>query len=186
MTVATREYTDVGEMLADYAARRRRFFHTDNVVRLEVPQASVPVAVEQVATVPECAEPEDIPEFLSLRRRVRDWVDLTEKESVRPSDATIIIRLVVERFGVSKRDILSHRRTAAVVKPRMVACWLMRNFTTMSLPMIGRKLGRRDHTTVLNAVRKIDALRARDAAFRGITDELGVLAEKGVGECVED
>lgn len=186
MTIAVRDYTDASQMLADYAARRRRFFNNDNVVSLGPAQPDIPVAAEQVVEAPESAGAEDIPEFLSLRRRVRDWIDLSAKESVRPSDATIIIRLVVERFGVSKRDILSHRRTAAVVKPRMVACWLMRNFTTMSLPMIGRKLGRRDHTTVLNAVRKIDALRARDAAFRGITDELGVLAEKGVGECVED
>ena len=36
--------------------------------------------------------------------------------------------------------------------------WLCRKFTSRSLPEIGRAFGGRDHTTVLHAVRKIDAL----------------------------
>jgi chromosomal replication initiator protein len=41
-----------------------------------------------------------------------------------------------------------------------------------SLPEIGRRFGGRDHTTVLHAVRKIDALQANDGSLR---DELDLL-----------
>lgn len=177
------EYTDAAQMLADYAARRRRFFHTPNVVKLEAVRREVAAPVQTVAPEPSNDAVVEIPNFLSLRARRRDWIDLTSKEALKPADSTIVLRLVVERFGISKRDIISERRTAEVVKPRMIACWLMRNFTTMSLPTIGKKLGRRDHTTVLNAVRKIDALRERDADFRALTDELATIAEKEIASC---
>jgi chromosomal replication initiator protein len=40
--------------------------------------------------------------------------------------------------------------------------WLAKQLTTRSLPDIGRRFGGRDHTTVLHAVRRIEALRAED------------------------
>lgn len=181
------DYTDASQMLADYADRRRRFFHTPNIVTLPVVAPPVVVRpvlapVKKVAPKPSNDAVVEIPNFLALRSQRRDWVDLASKEAFRPSDSTIVLRLVVNRFGISKRDILSERRTAEVVRPRMVACWLMRRATTMSLPSIGRKVGRRDHTTVLNAFRKIEALRQRDADFRGVTDDLLRLAEEEIGE----
>lgn len=177
------EYTDADQMRADYAARRRRFFHTPNIVSLEAVRRDVPAPVQELVAEASNDPVVEIPNFLSLRQRRRDWIDLTSKEALKPADSTIVLRLVVDRFGISKRDIVSERRTAEVVRPRMIACWLMRNFTTMSLPTIGKKLGRRDHTTVLNAIRKIDALRERDADLRALTDELATIAEKEIGSC---
>jgi chromosomal replication initiator protein len=40
--------------------------------------------------------------------------------------------------------------------------WLAKKLTTRSLPDIGRRFGGRDHTTVIHAVRRIEALRASD------------------------
>jgi chromosomal replication initiation ATPase DnaA len=70
-----------------------------------------------------------------------------------------------KHFGVSRRDILSARRTAQVVRPRQIAMYLAKTLTLRSLPEIGRRFGGRDHTTVLHAVRKIGALVVRDAAM---------------------
>ncbi len=41
--------------------------------------------------------------------------------------------------------------------------YLSKKLTPCSLPEIGRRFGDRDHTTVLHAVRKIEALVAKDA-----------------------
>ena len=68
------------------------------------------------------------------------------------------------RYNVSRSDILSERRTAAVVQPRQIAMYLSKVLTLRSLPEIGRRFGGRDHTTVLHAVRKIEK-----AARRGHT-----------------
>lgn len=183
MTLAAIEYTDVDQMRADYAERRRRFFHTPNIVSLEAVRRDVPAPVQELAPEASNDTAVEIPNFLSLRQKRRDWIDLTSKQALKPADSTIVLRIVVDHFGITKRDLISERRTAEIVKPRMIACWLMRNFTTMSLPTIGKKLGRRDHTTVLNAIRKIDALRERDADFCALTDELAAITGKEIGPC---
>lgn len=59
--------------------------------------------------------------------------------------------------GVSVTEIYSHRRAACIIEARHVCMWIARNFTLMSLPQIGRALGKRDHTSVLHAVRKIQS-----------------------------
>jgi chromosomal replication initiator protein len=52
------------------------------------------------------------------------------------------------------------------VKPRQVAMFLAKMLTLRSLPEIGRRFGGRDHTTVLHAVRKIEALLQIDTILR--------------------
>jgi len=46
-----------------------------------------------------------------------------------------------------------------------VAMYLAKTLTLRSLPEIGRRFGGRDHTTVLHAVRKIEALVAKDVSL---------------------
>jgi chromosomal replication initiator protein len=51
------------------------------------------------------------------------------------------------------------------VRPRQVAMYLAKILTLRSLPEIGRRFGGRDHTTVLHAVRKIEALAGNDTTL---------------------
>ncbi len=100
---------------------------------------------------------------------IRDLVRLREPKRVRIED---IQKLVAARYNVSRADILSERRTAAVVKPRQIAMYLSKSLTLRSLPEIGRRFGGRDHTTVLHAVRKIEKALGDD---RTLTDEVELL-----------
>ncbi|GJE39820.1 chromosomal replication initiator protein DnaA [Methylobacterium persicinum] len=84
---------------------------------------------------------------------IRDLVKNREPKRIKIED---IQKLVASRYNVSRSDILSERRTAAVVKPRQIAMYLSKVLTLRSLPEIGRRFGGRDHTTVLHAVRKIE------------------------------
>ncbi len=84
---------------------------------------------------------------------IRDLVKNREPKRIKIED---IQKLVASRYNVSRSDILSERRTAAVVKPRQIAMYLSKVLTVRSLPEIGRRFGGRDHTTVLHAVRKIE------------------------------
>ncbi|MEW5423776.1 chromosomal replication initiator protein DnaA [Amorphus sp. 3PC139-8] len=86
---------------------------------------------------------------------------LRAREGRRPKIEDIQ-RVVAQHFNVSKADLVSARRTRAVVRPRQVAMWMAKTLTPRSLPEIGRRFGGRDHTTVLHAVRKIDSLLAND------------------------
>lgn len=100
---------------------------------------------------------------------IRDLIRLREPKRVRIED---IQKLVAARYNVSRSDILSDRRTAALVKPRQIAMYLSKALTLRSLPEIGRRFGGRDHTTVLHAVRKIEKAIAGD---RALGDEVELL-----------
>jgi chromosomal replication initiator protein len=93
---------------------------------------------------------------------MRDLIRPAEPKRVRIED---IQRIVARQYNVSRADLLSSRRTANVVRPRQVAMYLAKVLTLRSLPEIGRRFGGRDHTTVLHAVRKIEALSGNDTAL---------------------
>ena len=83
-----------------------------------------------------------------------------------------IQKLVASHYNVTRADILSARRTANVVRPRQIAMYLSKVLTPRSLPEIGRRFGGRDHTTVLHAVRKIEALAGSDGR---LSEEIDLL-----------
>ena len=76
-----------------------------------------------------------------------------------------IQKAVCEEFRVTLTDMTSKRRARIIARPRQVAMYLSKKLTKRSLPDIGRRFGGRDHTTVMHAVKRIDALRAEDPAF---------------------
>jgi chromosomal replication initiator protein len=102
-------------------------------------------------------------------REVRDLIRPQEPKRVKIED---IQRVVARQYNVSRSDLLSSRRTANVVRPRQVAMYLAKTLTLRSLPEIGRRFGGRDHTTVLHAVRKIEALVSKDVS---LADEVELL-----------
>ena len=61
-------------------------------------------------------------------------------------------------FGVKESDLVSSRRSRSITFPRQVAMYLCRQLTSDSLYEIGRAFGKKDHTTVLHACRKIQTI----------------------------
>jgi chromosomal replication initiator protein len=64
---------------------------------------------------------------------------------------------VAERFGISRAELIGSSRAATPLRARQVAIFLTRELTDLSLPQIGRLYGGRDHTTVLNSLRRVEA-----------------------------
>jgi len=87
----------------------------------------------------------------------------------------MIQKTVAEHYSLKQADLISERRARAVARPRQVAMWLAKQITTRSLPDIGRRFGGRDHTTVLHAVRRIEALKLDDPV---IARDIEVLVRK--------
>ena len=98
-----------------------------------------------------------------------DTVQDVLKDLLRANSRQVTIeeiqKRVAEHYNIKFGDMHSPRRARAVARPRQVAMWLAKILTSRSLPEIGRKFGGRDHTTVMHAVRKVEELRATDAAF---------------------
>ncbi len=74
-----------------------------------------------------------------------------------------IQRLVAEYYNIKISDILSKRRNRTIARPRQMAMFLAKEFTSHSLPEIGEAFGGRDHTTVLHACKRIAELKEGSA-----------------------
>jgi chromosomal replication initiator protein len=83
-----------------------------------------------------------------------------------------IQRKVCDLFGIKLSDLKAKNRTKAVAFPRQIAMYLARQLTHASLSEIGRAFGGKDHTTVLHAVDKIQALLQEDPKLRKQVDGL--------------
>jgi chromosomal replication initiator protein len=79
---------------------------------------------------------------------------------------------VAERFGISRAELIGTSRAATPLRARQVAIYLTRELTELSLPQIGRLYGGRDHSTVLNSLRRVEASLGEDEALSTRVAEL--------------
>jgi chromosomal replication initiator protein len=85
--------------------------------------------------------------------------------SSRSAQATSVEEIqqqVAERFGISRAELIGTSRAATPLRARQVAMFLTREMTDLSLPQIGRLYGGRDHSTVLNSLRRVEASLGED------------------------
>lgn len=112
------------------------------------------------------APSEDIQEWvkrqLERHKAYQFWFSIESEGGLKTPTIDLIRRTVSKFYDVSIQDMISQRKTAEVVRVRMVAIFISRELTTHSLPEIGRRFGNRDHTTILHAERKIRSLIAVD------------------------
>jgi chromosomal replication initiator protein len=83
-----------------------------------------------------------------------------------------IVDAAAQEFGVERASLLSSDRRRAVTDARQVAMYLARELTAHSFTEIGRGIGNRDHTTAINAVKRIKAGLLTDPALRGSVENL--------------
>jgi chromosomal replication initiator protein len=87
-------------------------------------------------------------------------------------DARQVQEAVAARLGFSVDDLLSPSRTARVARARQLAMYLTRELTDLSLPAIAQAFNRRDHTTVLHAIRRVERSALEDATVSRTLEEL--------------
>src|SRR5262249_24165937 len=79
-----------------------------------------------------------------------------------------IVGEVCRQYQVTRAELASSRRTARVVLPRHIAMYLCRRHTDAPLGVIGKELGGRDHSTVVQALGAIEERLRTDAELRGV------------------
>ena len=70
--------------------------------------------------------------------------------------ASLIMAQTARYFDIKIEEMTSADRSRMLVTARQIAMYLCREMTDLSLPKIGELFGKRDHTTVMHACRKID------------------------------
>ncbi|HFE44627.1 MAG TPA: chromosomal replication initiator protein DnaA [Nannocystis exedens] len=77
-----------------------------------------------------------------------------------PLTIETIQKLVATHFAIRIADLKGPRRHKGIARPRMIAMYLARELTPASFPEIGLRFGGKDHSTVINACKRIRALQA--------------------------
>ena len=105
-------------------------------------------------------------------------------------DGSRVIRLadiekaVCETFGLERESLQSGRKAKAVSHPRMLAMWLARKYTRAALSEIGQYFGRRSHSTVVSAQKRVDRWIADKATLelaeqsRSVSDAIQQLEQR--------
>lgn len=107
--------------------------------RLNAGPPPKPVAIKE-------PEPEAKPEPVIL------FFPLPEDQNLTPAQQ--ILKETAEKYGITVRDLKGHCRKLKYSIPRHEAAYRIHMELGFSLPKTGRVLGFRDHTTILNSVRK--------------------------------
>lgn len=119
------------------------------VVTLPCPISDKPPALEQLVWEPKRIDVANLyarPIGPTMVEPYLLWSNVAEMRAA--------IADVCERYGVTQTDLFSRRRDHKLVSVRHELMWMVKNRTTWSLPEIGRRLGGRDHTTVMHGIRK--------------------------------
>jgi chromosomal replication initiator protein len=83
-----------------------------------------------------------------------------------------IIERTAKHFQIPFEDIVGPKRDKDIVVPRQIAMYMLRNELKLSFPKIARELGRKDHTTAIHSVEKIDREARSDASLRMAISEI--------------
>jgi len=97
--------------------------------------------------------------------------DLFSENSDRPITIDHILKEVSRYYSIPLDKLISPKRAHDIAHPRQIAMFLAHELTESSLPKIGDKMGGRDHTTVIYAIKKVSALINKDKdAYKDIQE----------------
>lgn len=77
-----------------------------------------------------------------------------------------IIDKTAKHFQLTTPEICSERRDKHIVTPRQIAMYLLRSELHLSFPKIAGELGRKDHTTAIHSIEKIEKAIKLDFTIR--------------------
>jgi chromosomal replication initiator protein len=84
----------------------------------------------------------------------------------------LIQKEVSSYFSIKISELKGQKRHKAVARPRQIAMFLCRKILCSSFPEIGQRFGGKDHSTVISACRKIEALIEKDLSIRTAVETL--------------
>jgi len=75
-----------------------------------------------------------------------------------------VVDKTAKYFHIAVEDIIGPKRDKDIVVPRQVAMYILRSELHLSFPKIAYELGRKDHTTAIHSVEKIE----KELNFNGV------------------
>lgn len=199
-------------LLVDFEDRMISRFNSGITAAIDLPNLETRIAIlNRKAEAEHLSIPREVTEFIASRmttnvremegalRRVRAFADLTHQDITLelaesqlkdmisdPSSiqitAGLITAQVANYFDIPLADLKAPTRTRSLTLPRHIAMFLCRELTDLSLPKIAEVFDRRDHTTVINALRKVEAMMAEKQHIFSQVSELTALIKAAAKE----
>ncbi len=88
-----------------------------------------------------------------------------DRQLVAPVKPENILQSVCNYFGIENKDLMSGRRQRTISLARSVAMYLVRKTAKLSFPEIGMRMGKRNHSTVISACRRIERALAKNESL---------------------
>ncbi len=101
---------------------------------------------------------------------LKDLIEVSEFK--KPITIDLIKEEVSKAFNIKVSEMNSKKRDRAIVYPRQIAMYLVRELTDFSLPGIGYNFGGRDHTTVIHACNTIKTRKKADKNLNQMIDQI--------------
>lgn len=152
-----------------YKAERRRIDLANEVVSYigRISKRSIRELEGNLNKLKMYSELQGLPISLDLAKKV-----LAHHDDVATITIEEIQRLASEHYHVRLPDLKSKTRTKPLVTARQVAMYLVKKHLDKPLVDIGRAFGGKDHTTVINALRRIEDQLHKDSEIKKDIDEL--------------
>ncbi len=83
-----------------------------------------------------------------------------------------VVERTARHFQVSVEEITGPKRDKDIVVPRQVAMYLLRSELHLSFPKIAKELGRKDHTTAIHSVEKIEKESTIDTSIKSAISDI--------------
>jgi chromosomal replication initiator protein len=87
---------------------------------------------------------------------VQSWLADLERQMVAPVKPENILTCVCTYFGLEMKDLMSARRQRTISLARSLAMHLIRKTAKLSFPEIGMRMGKRNHSTVISACKRME------------------------------
>jgi chromosomal replication initiator protein len=100
------------------------------------------------------------------------------KNSIKPKRNVAIkdvVKTVTEYYNLEETSVYEKTRRQEIVKARQVVMYLLREDFNVSYPLIGQKLGGKDHTTVIHSYLKIKEDLKNDAQLMQELEQIRIL-----------
>lgn len=113
-------------------------------------------------------------EMRSLTPDLQIATSLLGNSKSRPKhiSAKQIIERTAKYFQIPMEDILGPKRDKDIVVPRQIAMYILRSELHLSFPKIARELGRKDHTTAIHSIDKIEKEATYDNEIKSAISEI--------------
>ncbi|HVX58232.1 MAG TPA: chromosomal replication initiator protein DnaA [Candidatus Saccharimonadales bacterium] len=179
--------------------RLRSRFAWGMTIDMQTPDFETRCAILQTKASGHIELPRDVMEFLATRvqSNIRELegalnqvIAFCEMRGVEPSmelvgamfdisrtrpkhlNPRLIIEKTAKHFRVSIDDIVGPKRDKDIVVPRQIAMYMLRSELHLSFPKIAHELGRKDHTTAIHSIEKIQKEMSYDGPIKQYVSEL--------------